>query len=178
MEDLEAAANAANGFPVEVQQAAQYLLDNTGLFNTLEIAADGRSLHYDDEFSIEDIDALIEQNGHLQVLMENFDAIDIAHEGGGADGEISLDDLEAAANPDNGFDPAMQEAAQYLLDNRQILDAFEGDRYSTSLHRDNVANAVLHRLQLNAEEAWDLRFAARRAVRREHRRARRHARGG
>ena len=156
MEDLEAAANAANGFPVEVQQAAQYLLDNTGLFNALEIAADGRSLHYDDEFSIEDIDALIEQNGHLQVLMENFDAIDIAHEGGGADGEISLDDLEAAANPDNGFDPAMQEAAQYLLDNRQILDAFEGDRYSTSLHRDNVANAVLHRLQLNAEEAWDL----------------------
>ncbi len=118
-EDLEAAADPNNGFPVEVQQAAQYLLDNSGLFSALEIAADGRSLHYDDEFSIEDIDALIEQNGHLQVLMENFDAIDVAHEGGDADGEISLDDLEAAADPDNGFDPAVQVAAQYLLDNRQ-----------------------------------------------------------
>ncbi len=155
-EDLEAAADPNNGFPVEVQQAARYLLDNQGLFNALEIAADDRSLHYDDEFSIEDIDALLEQNGHLQVLMENFDAVDIAHEGGDADGEISLDDLRAAADPDNGFDPAVQAAAQYLLDNRQILDAFEGDRYSTSLHRDNVANAVLHRLQLDAEEAWDL----------------------
>ncbi len=155
-EDLEAAADAASGFPVEVQQAARYLLDNPGLFNALEIAADDRSLHYDDEFSIEDIDALLEQNGHLQVLMENFDAIDIAHEGGDIDGEISIDDLRAAANPDNGFDPAVQQAAQYLLDNRQILDVFEGDRYSTSLHRDDVANAVLQRLQLNAEEAWDM----------------------
>ena len=152
--DLEAAADPANGFPPEVQAAARYLLDNDGLLRAIDIASDDGP-RPDERFTLADIDAFIEQNGHLEVVITNFEALDIAADGGHTDGHISYEDLRAAA-ADTSLPAAVRESAQYLVDHPQVVDMFEDQWYADGLHRDRTANAVLHRLQPVAEEAWDL----------------------
>lgn len=55
------------------------------------------------------------------ILRMYFDQLDVADDGGGNDGIISTNDLEAAAE-DPTLPPAVQAAARYLLDHPGILD--------------------------------------------------------
>lgn len=56
----------------------------------------------------------------VNVLLTYFDDLDNADDGGGLDGKVSTNDLEAAANDPNApFE--LQAAAQFLLDNPSLL---------------------------------------------------------
>jgi len=58
------------------------------------------------------------------ILRMYFDQLDTADDGGDADGIISTNDLEAAAE-DPELPPAVQAAARYLLDHPEILDELD-----------------------------------------------------
>ncbi|WCO65831.1 hypothetical protein PO878_15110 [Iamia majanohamensis] len=57
----------------------------------------------------------------LAVLQAYFDELDTAHEGGDPDDNVSLDDLEAAAD-DESLPAELRAAARYLLDNPTLRD--------------------------------------------------------
>jgi|GEM_PF-5825979 len=62
---------------------------------------------------------------HLRVLIANWDEVEQAAGIGGQDGITSTKDLEAVADPNSGFDPQVQRAAQYFLDNPEAFERLE-----------------------------------------------------
>lgn len=113
--DLEAVANDPCASP-EAQAAAQYLLDNEGLWDLAETAADVRGpMATDGRATKEDLQSFLETNRHLRALEGYEDAIDTAAEGGDPDGHVSSEDLEAAA-ADETLPDEVREAIQHLID--------------------------------------------------------------
>src|SRR5690606_34091402 len=60
----------------------------------------------------------------VQTILDHFDHLDIAADGGDLDGYVSTDDLEAAASDPNA-PLELQIAARYLLDNPTLLRLVE-----------------------------------------------------
>ena len=145
--DLEAAANDPNA-PFELQAAAQYLLDNPSLLTLVDTGADtdgpGAA---DGEITLPDIETFLQTNEHLRNLVGYEGQLDIAGEGGEPDGEVSTDDLEAAA-ADTSLPEAVRSAAQFLLDNdaarRSIDRGLDGWHPGTDNFSEQLAGRLIN----------------------------------
>jgi len=131
-DDLEAAAGD-EGLPPELRAAAQYLLDNPTLYGLVDTGDDGSGpVAADGDITRSDLDEFLVANAHLRALRDHVDELDVADEGGDPDGEVSRDDLEAAA-ADESLPDDVRAAAQYLLDHdgafRSVADQEEQALY-------------------------------------------------
>lgn len=139
--DLEALANSPNIDP-QLKAAAQYMLNNPAVFNTLDDAAKRRGSN-DGLIGLNDLQAAL-NNGTFnnfdpppgfnpnnmtmgdaaKILLQNKDFFDRAAGIGGHDGIIGKADLEAAANSQD-LPPHVRMAAQYLLQNEAVFNAID-----------------------------------------------------
>ncbi|QUY40351.1 peptidoglycan-binding protein [Acaryochloris marina] len=146
MADLEIIADPDESFDAELQQAAQYLVDNPILFARMEVANDSDSfakafringdasavgdLREDSKFDIDEINVFLTQNQHLRTIYNNADKLDIAKQHKNPDSSISTDDLNAvvSAKYSTGYyvyAEDLRDAAQYLLDDRNFYQQIE-----------------------------------------------------
>ncbi len=123
-DDLEAAA-ADTSLPQHLRDAAQHLLDSPHLFSLAAAVGDTG-----DVVDAEGIATFLALNSQLRVVQDNFAALDVAHEGGDADGHVSEEDLEAAA-ADTSLPQEVRDAARWLLDHdraREVLGGYEATK--------------------------------------------------
>ncbi|MBA3281003.1 MAG: hypothetical protein H0U29_02110, partial [Acidimicrobiia bacterium] len=143
--DLEAVANDPNA-PFELQAAAQYLLDNPSLLTLVDTGADSDGpTSADDEITRSDIETFLQTNEHLRNLVGYEGQLDIAAEGGDPNGEVSTDDLEAAA-ADTSLPESVRSAAQFLLDNDAARRSIDRDLEGWHPQTDNFAYQLAGRL--------------------------------
>jgi len=115
--------------PRRIAAIARYFVSREDLIDRLDVGSEGGQGN--GKISLDDINAVREENQALRVILENRDIFDIANQqdASKADQEISKDDLRAIANGEFQQDhpdfEQLQEAAQYLLDNDRFFDRID-----------------------------------------------------
>ena len=139
-QDLEAIMNNPNIDP-ELKAAAEYLLENEAVFNSLDRAANRGG--WDQKIGLNDLKAAKESGmfdnfdypqgfdpnnmsmgDAAKILAQNFEAIEEAAGKGGNDHIIGKQDLEAIVNSED-LPPHIRMAAQYMLNNPAVYNAID-----------------------------------------------------